>query len=131
MQKGGMRPQGRRSEEIAQSRWVEYLAQFTRENRGAHARLEVMGEGVGRQVETENQPFEGADADVKDRERTVWLHFGSGTADHLAHGIHEARAIRALAPQGGMGAVLEIEAEDGTKTLLELTPAESFALPPR
>jgi len=126
-----MRPHHGRTEEIEQSRWAEYLAEFTRENRGAHARLEVMGEGVGRQIETEDRPFDGVAADLKDRERTVWLHFGSTTDDHLAHGIPKVRAIRALGPQGGTGAVLEIEAEDGTTTLLELTPPGAFALPPR
>jgi len=40
-----------------------FLADFTRNNRGAHARLEVLGLDVGYQVETDNRPFDGIAAD--------------------------------------------------------------------
>jgi hypothetical protein len=45
--------------EIEPDRWIPFLAEFTRENRGAHARLEVLAADQGYQVETENPPFDG------------------------------------------------------------------------
>ncbi len=85
-------------QEIHQEQWIPFLAEFTRENRGAHARLEIIGadSDVGFQVETENRPFDGVSADIKDGERTVWITFGSTTTDHLSHGVHGAVAIRML-----------------------------------
>src|SRR5260370_41977477 len=46
--------------EIAEDQWITFFAEFTRENRGAHARVEVLGTDVGYQVETDNRPFDGA-----------------------------------------------------------------------
>jgi Family of unknown function (DUF5335) len=105
---------------------------FTKENRGAHARLDVVGAGtdVGYQVETEDRPFDGISADIKDRERTVWITFGDTASDHITHGIHNATVIRALAETEETGPVLEVEAGDGTKTILELSKPEAYELPP-
>ena len=117
---------------IRPAEWNSFLAEFTREYRGAHGRLEVIGANTdtGYQVETENQPFEGASADTKDRERTVWITFGSGPKGHLTHGVERVTAIRTLDPSEGRGAVLEVEAADGSKNILELSGVADFALPP-
>jgi len=121
----------RNVEEIHPERWIPFMAQFTKENRGSHARLEIIGpdDEIGYQVQTENRPFEGVSADTKDREREVWISFGSGTKDHLTHGIPRATAIRVLPPGESTGPVLEVEAADGTKAVLELTRPETYALP--
>jgi hypothetical protein len=92
--------------------------------------LDVLGPDVGYQVETEDRPFDGIGADVKDGEDTVWIYFGSTPDDHLAHSIQNATAIRVRPPAGRTGAAVLIEAQDGTKTLLELSRPEDYALPP-
>jgi hypothetical protein len=122
----------RTSQEIPTDRWIPFLAEFTRENRGAHARLEIVGSDtdIGYGVETEDRPFEGVSADIRNGERTVWVAFGSKTENHMTHGIRRATAIRVLPPAESTGAVLEIEGSDGTKTILELSHPEQFALAP-
>lgn len=119
-------------QEIPLDRWIQFLAEFTRENRGAHARLEIIGADAdtGYQVETENRPFDGVSCDIKDRERTVWLTFGSTAADHLTRGIPQATVIRTLSPTAYQRVVLEIETADGTKNILYLTTPDAYALPP-
>ena len=117
------------TQEIDRGQWSAFLAEFTRENRGAHARLEVLGGDVGRLVETENRPFDGISADVKDAESAVWITFASGPEDHLAHGIQNVKAIRVREPIGESGPALEVLAEDGTTTLLELSLPEAYAIP--
>ena len=120
------------TQEITRDRWIPFLAEFTRENRGAHAVLEVVGTDteIGYQVETEDRPFDGVSADIKDRERTVWIAFGSTADDHLTHGVHGATVIRTLPATDKRGPVLEIEAADGTRTILDLTKPDAYALPP-
>jgi Family of unknown function (DUF5335) len=120
------------TKEIPRDEWIPFLAAFTRENRGAHARLEIVGRDtdVGYQVQTENRPFDGAAADVKDRERTVWIAFGSTPDDHITHAVTRAAAIRVLPPSENRGAVLEVEADDGAKSILELSNPEEYELPP-
>ena len=118
------------TQEIAPEQWIVFFAEFTRQHRGAHARLDVLGTDVGYQVETENRPFDGVSTDVKDGERNVWITFGSTPDDHLTHGVHSVTVIRVLPPIGESGAVVEVESKDGTRTVLELTRPEAFALPP-
>jgi hypothetical protein len=93
MNKGSTVSQQGDTQKIETDQWVPFLAAFTRENRGAHGRLDVLGEGAGYQVETEDRPFDGITADVKDQERTVWIHFGATPGEHLTHGAHSASAI--------------------------------------
>jgi hypothetical protein len=47
-------PNLRSFQEYQPDEWIPILAQFTRENRGAHARLEIIGGDIRYQVETEN-----------------------------------------------------------------------------
>ena len=118
--------QGRR--DIPANEWIPFLANFTRENRGAHAVLEVLGEGVGRQVATEDRPFDGISADTKDGERIVWIEFSSTADDLFTHGVHGATAIR-VRSAADSGAAIEVDARDGTTTLLILSRPEEYALP--
>ena len=115
--------------DIPANEWIRFLANFTRENRGAHAVLEVLGEGVGRQVATEDRPFDGISADAKDGENTVWIAFGSDPDDHFTHGIYGATAIRVRPAMVDSGAAIEVDARDGTTTLLILSRPEQYAIP--
>src|SRR3977135_3908456 len=115
---------------VGRDQWIPFFAEFTREHRGAHARLEVLGPGVGYGVETENRPFDGVRADVKDGEDAIWIPFGSTPDDHFTHGIQDVTTVWVRPPVGLSGAAVLIEARDGTKTLLELSLPEEYALPP-
>jgi hypothetical protein len=117
------------TQEIGKDQWRTFLDQFTRENRGAHARLEVLDADIGYQVETENRPFDGVSADTKDGEDAVWISLGSGSEGNLTHGIQKVTAIRVRPPVGESGAALQVVAQDGTTTLLELSRPEAYALP--
>jgi hypothetical protein len=112
-------------EAIAEDQWNPVMATVTRTYAGAHARLEVMGPDVGYEVELEDRPFEGIAADMKDRERIVWMYFGD-----FSHAVHRASIVRMVPRLGETGPVIEIEDEDGVKTLLTLGSPDQFALPP-
>ena len=109
---------------------IAFLAEFSRNNRGAHARLEIYGPDVGRQIETEDRPFDGIAADVKDGEDAIWITFGSTLEDHLSHGIQGVTGLWVRPPAGTFGAAVLVQAGDGTRTLLELSRPEDYALPP-
>ena len=115
---------------VARGLRIAFLADFGRNNRGAHARLEVLGPDVGYQVETENRPFDGIVPDVKDGEDAVWIIFGSTPDQHLTHGVYGVTAIRVRLASPLRGAAVLVEARDGTKTLLELSRPEDYELPP-
>ena len=117
--------------DIPANEWIPFLANFTRENRGARAFLEVLCKGVGRLVATEDRRFEGISADAKDGENTVWIGFSSTPADPFAHGVHRATAIRVRPATVDSGAAIEVEAGDGTTTLLILSRPEESRPPCR
>jgi hypothetical protein len=116
--------------DVAREEWNAFMARFTRENRGAHAEVEVLGLDVGHYVPLENRPFDGIAADVKDGENVVWMMFGQDPDDRLTHGIQQVTAIRVRPPVGAAGAALEVDSNDGTRTLLELSRPEAYELPP-
>ncbi len=115
---------------IERDRWIPFMEQFTRENRGAHATLEVIRNDIGDQVETGDRPFDGVSADLKGSARAVWITFGSTPENHFTHGVHEVKAVRVILARPDRGDVFEVESDDGTKTLLTLSRPEDFALPP-
>src|SRR3979490_1396949 len=98
------------TQQIERDQWTQFLSNFTRDYRGAHGRLEVIGGEAGYVVETENRPFDGASADIKDGERTVWIVFGATPDDHLTHGVHGATVIRMVPAGNRTGPVLEVDA---------------------
>ena len=89
----------------------------------------MLGLDVGYQVETEGRLFDGVSADIRGGPN-IWVTFGSTLADHLTHCIHDAIALWVRPPFGRTGAALEVEARDGTRTVLELSRPEDYALPP-
>ena len=70
------KPQSQPTQDVGKDQWSTFLAEFTRENRGAHARLEVLGPEVGHQVPADDRPFDEISADMKDGEQTVWITLG-------------------------------------------------------
>jgi hypothetical protein len=118
------------TQEIERGRWVLFLDELTRENRGAHGRLEVLDGEAGYLVETEDKPFDGVSADVRDGEHAVWITFGATADDRLTHGIRRVTAIRTAPGTLDTPVVLGVDSADGTRTILELSPPDAYALPP-
>lgn len=112
-------------EQIGRDQWNAVLDAVTQEYSGAHGRLEVIGSEAGYEVKAENRPFDGIEAGLKDRERIVWIDF-----DDLEHAVHGVNVIRMAPHIGGGGTVIEVEDDDGVKTILTLSAPEAFELPP-
>jgi hypothetical protein len=124
------RPQQADTQEIKQEDWITFFAQFTQLHRGAHARVEVLDSDLGDQIEVDNRHFDGIATDVKDGERSVWITFGSTPEDHLTRVVQQVTSIFVRKPTGDAGPVIEIVAQDQSRTLLELSPDGSYVLPP-
>jgi hypothetical protein len=112
-------------QEISPDGWNVLLAAITKEYRGAHAQLQVVGADIGAQIETSDLPFAGISADVKGGESIVWIHFAG-----LKHGVHGVAAVRMVPRVGDAGMAIEIEDKDGVKAILTLHDPESYELPP-
>ncbi len=110
--------------EIPQSEWAGFFAEFTRENRGAHATVEIMGRDIGDQIQVSDQALDGVAADDKDGESRIWITFAGSGNDHLSHSVEDPVAVRVH------GTTLEIEDRDGVRTMLQLSGEGAYRLGP-
>ena len=103
--------------------WQKYLNDFSRRNAGRTARLELLSEDLGAQGDdVERLPLQGITLD-KRSSRTSSLEImlgGQGTADvhHLTYTVPRVRRIVAKFGPDAREDALEIESEDGARTLL-------------
>ncbi|HVW84049.1 MAG TPA: DUF5335 family protein [Bryobacteraceae bacterium] len=130
MNNPGSITRGANTQQIVPERWPAFLADFTRQNRGAHATLEILHAGDVERIVAEDRPFEGISADVKDRERAVWITFTDTPSDHFTHGVQGVTSLWVTPTTPEAGPALEVETSDGAHTLLFFTSPLAYALPP-
>lgn len=105
--------------EIEQSQWSVYLNEFNKRNGGRAAHVEVFGEELGAQEVAEKLPFDGVTFENKGAQGPVAeIMLGAAADRHLTHTIMDVCRIVPKVGAGGREEALEIEAADGTKTLI-------------
>jgi hypothetical protein len=108
------------SREIARDEWESFLEAFSRRHQGWLATVEVLRERLGAQTEAREMPLQGIFAERDGSRITILV---GRDAEHLAHVIESASRLWVEVAEGGAEAALEVESEDGTKTILEFRSA--------
>ena len=103
--------------------WQKYLNDFSRRNAGRTARLEVLSENLGVQGDNVDRlPLQGITLDKKSSlAATLEIMLGGGSAADMRHLTHTVPQVRRIVAKFGPDAredALEIESEDGGRTLL-------------
>jgi hypothetical protein len=103
--------------------WQKYLNDFSRRNAGRTARLEVLSEDLGAQGnDVEKLPLQGITLDNRSSlNSSLEIMLGGGDADDMRHLTHTVPRVRRIVAKFGPDAredALEIESEDGARTLL-------------
>jgi len=103
--------------------WQKYLNDFSRRNAGRTARLEVLSENVGVQdSDMERLPLQGITLDQRSSvTSSLDIMLGGGAAADMRHLTHTIPHVRRIVAKFGPDAredALEIESEDGARTLL-------------
>src|SRR5690349_16435399 len=112
------------TKEIKREEWCHFLDDFSKVHQGERAALEVSGEDVGAQPAAQALPFVGISAeDAGSEKNAVEVFLGTEPEDHIEHLIRDPTHLWLKTAGNRGGDVLEIEAADGTKTLLQLEPA--------
>ncbi len=106
--------------EIARDEWVKFFEALEKGLNWPSVTVEVR-EGGSTRVEQRDVPLDGISADVKDRESIVTVAVGR-TADKLV--IHTISAKRVAVREEGDSKLLEIEANDGTTTMVRFRNAD-------
>src|SRR5579859_2453061 len=106
--------------EIPRDQWVSFFNQFSESHDGWFVHLEAVGKRLGTEVEMDNVPLRGINADLKDREKTVTISVGNSSRDSADHIIEGVSHVRLTQYAENDDEELEIEAQDGTITLLHV-----------
>ena len=98
--------------------WSSALTEFSRNNAGRRARLEIDDVDLGAQTEMSGYKFQGAAYEPASGRATLMFGTGSAGGSHLERGISNIKSIEILASQKtGVDLALAI-GHDGGKTLL-------------
>jgi Family of unknown function (DUF5335) len=108
---------------IATDDWQTYLNDFSRRNAGRTARLEVLSETFGVQGDdVERLPLQGITLDKRSSlTSSLEIMLGGGGAADMRHLTHTVPRVRSIVAKFGPDAredALEIESEDGDRTIL-------------
>ena len=105
--------------EIPRENWNSFFDTFSRQHEGWLATLEVLGRDLGAQEEAHELPLEGVSISSGTNEaETIAISIGKTPENHISHTVLKPTHVWIEQTQDGADAVLEIESEDDSKTLL-------------
>lgn len=106
---------------IAKSEWPAFLNNFSSRHQGWLVNLEVLGPGIGAQVEGMGLVLEGLTDEWDDvKGNTIMIMAGDRPENHVTHSISRPTEVSVEKTETGEDVALSITAEDGTRTLLIL-----------
>lgn len=106
-----------KTKKIEKAEWRDFLHEFSRQHDGWIASIEVMGDNLGAQKETENRPFHGVVYDPVTGDDLIEIMSGDQKS-HLTHTVRHPRRIWLEQSDDGADRALEIESDEGEKTLI-------------
>ena len=104
--------------DIPREQWIKFFDDFSRRHEGWIVTLEVLGSDIGDQEETNNLPLVGISADVKARENRIEIIVGGRPDADVTRFIERPKHIWVKEPGFPGDEAMEIESEDGIKTIL-------------
>ena len=107
--------------EISRKDWAETLDAFTLMHEGWLVSVDVLSPDIGAQPAILNLPLLGLTADPVDRGDTVSISVARSAVDHVTHVVRAPNRMWIERTDEGADTALEIEAVDGSKTILRFT----------
>ena len=106
--------------EVQPARWSGALAEFSAIHEGWLVSIDILDPGIGAQPEVHDLPLIGVVAEPD----TITISAARADAGQITHTIHSPTRVWIELTDNGAEAAMQIEAADGTKTILRLkTPA--------
>ena len=107
---------------VPRSEWFRFFDAFSRRHRGRTATVHVFGPRVGSQIEARGMPLEGIVSNA-DGTGPIAIYLGAAPPTaNIEHEIDEPRQVWVEFSDDGREEALQLESQDGTKTMLELEP---------
>jgi hypothetical protein len=107
-----------RGREIPRGEWLSFLDCFNRQHERWLVTVEIVAEQLGHVIAVENRALQGVTPESSDGHDRIVIAVGTAEADHMTHFVSDPKRIRMLETSSGAHLGLEIEAADGTTTLV-------------
>jgi hypothetical protein len=109
------------TQEITRTEWQRFLDDFSKQHQGDRASVQVVGDDAGAQAEAELLPFVGISAEEAGSARgSIIVMLGTEAENHVQHRINDVSRVWQKASGDNAKDALEIESNDGTKTIVQL-----------
>lgn len=118
---------------IPRAEWFSFLKGFSRRHEDHPVTVQVLAPGLGSQVEARALPLEGIMAERRTN-GPISISIGRTPDRHVAHEVFDPSQIWIQVSEDGAEHALDIESQDGTRTIVQLEPpppVESRLLLPR
>jgi len=111
--------------EIPKADWPKFFDLFSRQHEGWITTLELMGSDLGDQFEAEQYSFNGISYDPKGTGRgSIDIELDLDPVRRVDHTVTRPSRVMLMLTELGAHEGLEIESEDGVKTLVRFRTAE-------
>jgi hypothetical protein len=106
--------------EIPREGWDKFFTRFSEDHETQFVAVEVMGSEIGAQIEGRSLLFNGiSPAELGDE--SLALTFESVDGEHVTHMVNRPTHVWIQRGAGNTDEALEIESQDGTKTLVRFS----------
>jgi hypothetical protein len=107
---------------IPRTEWSRFLEEFSRCHEDWLVTVRILSPSLGSQVESSGLPLEGIVADAGGH-GPISIHLGRSPGQNVEHEIPDPKQVWVEFSAAGAEEALEIESEDGTKTIVEFRSA--------
>lgn len=114
--------------EIPKQEWEKFFDDLSRRRFEWLSKIEVFQENIGSQVLAEGLPLVGITAEAQDGNFLIEISVGEETGNHLTHTIQNPAKIAFLSDEKNIGGIVELEEENGTKTLVNIIEPMPFLI---
>lgn len=104
--------------EIKKEDWTDFFESLSKRRYEWKTRVEVLKSDIGDQILTEGLALNGITVETKGDGTSIELSVGENTDAHQTHTINNPTRVAFLAGDERHGDVIDVEEEDGTKTLI-------------
>lgn len=104
--------------EIKRENWADFFESLSKRRYEWKTRIEIMNPEMGDQTLTDGLPLNGVTVETRGDSTAIDISVGGNTDAHQTHHIKNPWRVAFLAAAAGQGDVIDLEEEDGTKTLI-------------
>lgn len=106
--------------EIPRQEWSRFFNDLSQRRFEWRTKVEVMSNTIGSQILSKNLPLVGVTFEEKNGADVIEIAVGEDSAQHQTHNVINPSKVAYLKTDEFPGGVLEIEENNGTKTLIHL-----------